>query len=825
MKPLTIHVIANAHLDPVWLWDSREGLSEGVALFRAMLGLLEANPDLVFIRGEAAIYEHVRRTDPAAFARLRRLIRAGRWEPVGGTWIQPDANLTDGETLCREYESGLRYFREAFGVRIRSGWQPDPFGHTAGLPEILAAGGVRNFAFFRPEPGRGLRPRTPAFWWRGRGGARILAYRAPIGGYNSGRADVPGRLAEIAAWAGSDRNRRLRNVAMFIGLGNHGGGPSQRMIDDVRRWAAGHREVRVRFSGLNAFFAALRRELAAPGAPEVDEIEGELNFCLRGCYASVGRFKHVFRRTEQELLRAERTAVLLGGAGLARPGDLDAAWRSVLFNAFHDILPGTSIERAFDQQIEEVGGARHQVRAIESAALAEMALRVGVRLPAVGPDHPKAVPFLLWNPHLRPLRTWVELEACLDSQLIAPYFQRAGELPVEVRVGGRRVPFQLLPLEHERLGEHAWRKRAFVPVTLPPAGWAVASIGWVEGSASPPFGAVAGARGRSAIRNAYYEISARPGARGVSIAHRGRDLFGPAGLHLETVADRWGSWGSMQEAPESIRFTQRIGAWAVERVAVIEAGPLRASVAVRLVTRRARVDLIFRLVAGIEEVAIEARVFGDLEAARIMLVLPGARSIECEVPAETATRSVPGEVPVLRWLRARDGRHGFAFASDVQSSYNIEAARLRVTLLRATRYACVGTTDRPTEWWRPVVDKGELRERFVLQPLGGPIEDAADRLTQPPVVIPIWENPEGDVPGGGSLAALAPAELRLLALKPAPRGAGFDLRVQNRSGRSRLGRFRIGERTHALGAVAPGEIVTFRFGAGGSAPKRVALGD
>lgn len=821
-KP-TLHVIANAHLDPVWLWDSREGRNEAVALFRAMAGLLEANPDLVFTRGEAAVYEHVRRVDPDVFARVRRLVRAGRWDVVGGTWIQPDANLTDPETLCRQYDSGLRWFRERLGVRVSAGWEPDCFGHSAGVPEILAAGGLRDYAFFRPEPGSGSPVPGPAFWWRGRAGARILAYRAPAGGYNSGRADVPSRLDAVAAAARAARPA-LRNVAAFIGLGDHGGGPSQRMVNEVREWARAHPEVAVRFSGLTGFFAALRRELAGPRTPALEEVRGELNFCLRGCYASVGRLKHAFRRAEHELLRAERTAALLHRAGIAPVPELAAAWRAVLFNSFHDILPGTSIERALGEQEEELAGARHEARETVFRSLNRLATRVRIELPAVGPDHPKAVPFVVWNPRPEPVRTFVELEACLDSQLIAPYRGREAELPVEVRVGGRRTPFQILPQEHEQLGDHAWRKRALVPVDLPSLGWAVASLGWVEGAAMPA-GPKAVETAPGTIRNAFYAVSARPGAAGIRIAHRGRDLFGPRGLRLETVADTWGSWGSMREEPASYLLTRRVDAWKVERVALVETGPLRAALAVRLVARRARVELVFRVTTGVDELAIDARIFGDLTAARIMLVFPGVRSAECEVPAETAVRAGPGEVPVLRWLRAR-GDRGFAFAADVLSAYNLDGrGNLRVTLLRATRYACVGANDPGREWWRPCVDRGELRARMILQPRNGPIERAAALLSEPPVATMAWENPHGDLPTVASLAALAPADILLLALKSGPEGRGLDLRVQNRAAVARTARFRWAGRSQVLGRLLPGEIATFRFAGNPTRPpRRIELG-
>jgi alpha-mannosidase len=817
MKKFVVHVIPNAHLDPVWLWDCREGLNEGVATCRTILDLMDANPDLTFIRGEAAIYDHVRRTDPATFARILKKIRTGRWDAVGGTWIQPDTNLLESETLCRHYDVGLRYFRANLGVKVKCAWQADSFGHTAGLPEVLAAGGVENFAFTRP-PAEVLPLRHPAFWWRGRGGARILAYRPPVGWYGCERDEISRRFDQLVPWV---KQSPLRNIAMFIGLGNHGGGPSQRLIDDIRAWAKAHPEFEVRFAGLHSFFAALRRELAAPGAPRLREIRGELNFCMRGCYAAVARFKHAYRRAEHELLSAERTTTLLQHANLAPATNLTAAWESVLFNSFHDILPGSSIERAFDEQCDEVGGVRHTARESAFRALNHLAGRVRITLPKVAADHPKAVPYLLWNPHLRPVQTHLEIEGCIDHRPVPAYKDRVAELPVEVRLNGKPVPHQVIATEHESFVDLAWRKRVVVPVTLPAAGWNVVTLAWVEKPAVPTLSAKATGRDRT-IHNDFYRITAQPGGSGIQIIHRGKKLFGPRGLHLVTVADNWGTWGTMTEEPTGVRLTEEIGRWKISRVAVTESGPLRAALVVRLISAKAHVDLTFRLTAGTEEVAIDARVFTDLEAARIKLVLPGARSVECEVPAEHARRSTEGEIPVLRWLRARNGKNGFALASDVLAACDLEKGDLRVTLARATRYARAENLDQSKEWWRPTTDRGELRERLMLLPLNGSVEEAADLLTQPPIVTMAWENRTGTLPATGSLARLTPDSVQILALQSSPKDTSVRVRLRNPTNQPLRPVLTLAGRRHTLGAVGPREIATFRLDRNGS--KRVPLG-
>ena len=171
-----IHLLPNAHLDPVWLWDWREGLGEGQTTVRTVLDLMEEFPELTFFRGESAIYEHIEKVDPATFRRIGQMVDSGRWDVVGGTYIQPDSNLVSTEVLCRQFEVGLKYFSERFGRAPRVAWQADSFGHTPGWPDVLSSFGMEGFAFTRPQRAQ-FPMESPAFWWQGGSGAKILCYR------------------------------------------------------------------------------------------------------------------------------------------------------------------------------------------------------------------------------------------------------------------------------------------------------------------------------------------------------------------------------------------------------------------------------------------------------------------------------------------------------------------------------------------------------------------------------------------------------------------------------------------------------------------------
>ena len=146
-----IHLLPNAHLDPVWLWDRSEGLNEGIRTCMALVRLLEEFPEMVFNRGEAAVYHHIETCAPELWEQILALVNAGRWECVGGNWVQTDHNMPSTESLFRHYREGQQYFREKFGRAAVTAWAPDSFGHSAGIPDLLAANGFQYFSFMRPQ--------------------------------------------------------------------------------------------------------------------------------------------------------------------------------------------------------------------------------------------------------------------------------------------------------------------------------------------------------------------------------------------------------------------------------------------------------------------------------------------------------------------------------------------------------------------------------------------------------------------------------------------------------------------------------------------------
>lgn len=801
---MEIHLIANAHLDPVWLWDWREGLNEGHTTVKTVLDIMDDVPELKFIRGEAVIYEHIEQNDPALFRRIQKMVENGRWDVVGGTYLQADTNLAGIETLARQFTRGQRYFESRFGQRPKAAWQADSFGHTAGLPEILAAAGIESFAFTRPDPKTMPLP-EPAFWWEGQGGARVLAYRPLAGWYGAERDEMPQRLDALVEAA---RNSSLETVGCFYGLGNHGGGPSRKQVQEIQRWAKAHPEIKVVFSGLHNFFEALRSEIA--NKPALQVIRGELNFCLRGCYSSAARIKFLYRQSEALVNRAERADSLLAAKTGRAPAKLAETWDGLLFNSFHDILPGSSIERVLEDQARWLGGVLHSAKRAEFRALNELASLVDTTVAPAAPDHPTGVAAVVWNPHPHAFKGHIEMEACIDYRPIHSYKDRPSELPLRILgSAGSAMSFQKIEVESKMMPHLPWRQRVVMPVSIPAFGWNVLELAWVEG-AQPPKTENPVQVGENWIGNGIYKVEAQLGSEEVHFSYKGRPVFVAKGLSAQVMEDPWGSWGGTTEEPESLLINTLREKWTITGMKVLESGPERAKLWVRFSGKKSRLDLFFSLCREREAVDVDARLLWDERCARLKLAFPARGEAEFEVPGAAISRAEQGEVPGGRWVRVHSENGGFGFASDSLYNFSRENGELQATVVRATRYAYEHPAALDEEPWRPVLDTGELTFRFLMTHAGADLPRLSQEL-ETPVVVSLATPSAGPLPKEGSLAELYPASLQLLALKSAENGDGFILRVQAPAGsRPEAHLLWMGQKI-TLGAVPGGKIVSWHL--------------
>ncbi len=330
--------VGHAHIDTAWLWPLRETVRKCARTFASAVRLMDDHPAYRFTCSQAAQYDWIERRYPALFARIVEKVRAGRWRPAGGMWVEADMNLPSGESLVRQFVHGQRYFESRFGVRCTEVWIPDVFGYPASMPQIFHAAGCDRFVTQKLSWNKHNRFPHSTFRWRGLDGTAVLAHFPPVDTYNAmiDAGEVVHAEANFREHAWSDWS------LMPYGYGNGGGGPTREMLERAARMADLDGLSRIHLGTVDEFFEHVEAEVAA-GAP-VPVWDGELYFEMhRGTLTSQAETKVGNRRCERLLREAELWWAAGGEVPAAVTKLLDASWKEVLLHQFHDIIPGSSI--------------------------------------------------------------------------------------------------------------------------------------------------------------------------------------------------------------------------------------------------------------------------------------------------------------------------------------------------------------------------------------------------------------------------------------------------------------------------------------------------
>jgi alpha-mannosidase len=350
-----ITAVGHAHIDTAWEWPIREAKRKVARSWSTQLALLDQYPDYVFAASQPAQYAWMKDVYPDIYRRIKEKVAAGRWEPVGSMWVEADCNLPSGESLVRQLLHGKRFFMSEFGYETRILWLPDVFGYPGNLPQLMAEAGCDFFLTQKLSWNDTNKPEHHTFIWQGIDGTRIFTHFPPADTYNgSFSADEVERSVRNFKDAGSS----TRSLYLF-GWGDGGGGPQPEMIEEAHR-------LGVEIGRAADFFDAAARE-----AHDLATVSGELYFELhRGTYTSQSRTKWWNRRAQAVLRDAEMWSVAAGEYSRA---ELEAQWKTLLLNQFHDILPGSSIDWVYEDTVNDlrqvvVGAENVVARALETIA-------------------------------------------------------------------------------------------------------------------------------------------------------------------------------------------------------------------------------------------------------------------------------------------------------------------------------------------------------------------------------------------------------------------------------------------------------------------------
>ena len=356
-KAYTLHHVAHAHIDMDWLWGLHETVDVTLNTFRTMLDMMDEYPEFTFSQSQCAVYKMTRFFDPSLFRRLKQRVKEGRFEFAGSSWVELDKNMPNLESMARHILYTKKFLNENFGIpfeNVNLDFHPDTFGHSSAIPEIFRAGGIKYFYHCRGLDGDCF------YRWRGPSGAEVLTVNEPLW-YND--RILPMYISQVPKVC---NKYGIRDMMKIYGVGDHGGGPTRQDIEriiDMKSWPVAPTII---FSTYARYFAAIE-----PFKDNFPVIEGELGPTFTGCYTSQSRIKLANRIGEDRLQAAEAlTAFAVHQTGMEDFNDqFRVAWERILFNQFHDILPGSNIPESREHAMGAFEEAMGCVMAATSASL------------------------------------------------------------------------------------------------------------------------------------------------------------------------------------------------------------------------------------------------------------------------------------------------------------------------------------------------------------------------------------------------------------------------------------------------------------------------
>ncbi|MCS7062154.1 MAG: glycoside hydrolase family 38 C-terminal domain-containing protein, partial [Anaerolineae bacterium] len=345
-----LSAIGHAHIDTAWLWPLAETKRKCYRTFSTALRYMEDYPFYIFGCSQAQQWEWMKEHHPALYEKMKAKAKAGQFVPVGGTWVEPDCNLPNGESLVRQFLFGQRFFMHELGIRCIEFWNPDVFGYSGALPQIIRGAGMKYFLTQKLSWNQFNKPISSTFIWEGIDGSRVLTHFPPADTYNA-MMNVEEVVRNVREFKDHER---ANESYMLYGFGDGGGGPTLAMLEQLKRMTDVDGLPRVQSRAPADFFLRCEQDIKEPLV-----WSGELYFELhRGTYTTQARNKLANRRSEFLLHDIEFLFSVVHALSFkSTPSDstkvrypadeINRLWKLVLLNQFHDIIPGSSINQVY----------------------------------------------------------------------------------------------------------------------------------------------------------------------------------------------------------------------------------------------------------------------------------------------------------------------------------------------------------------------------------------------------------------------------------------------------------------------------------------------
>jgi len=665
MAKYTGHVVGHAHIDLQWLWEWQEGIVFSRDTFNQAVKFMDEFPGFTFSQSSSCLYQTTEEHYPDLFKKIQEKVKSGQWELVGGRVCEGDTNMISPESHARHFLYGQRYFREKFGKTAVVGWEPDTFGHTIQMPQILKLGGCKYYYFCRGGKGK------PVFWWSALDGSKVLAFDEPANGswYNADLSDS--RFQEMLNFQDASTSK---DDLWVYGVGNHGGGPTREQIETALSWMKDPSKPMVRFSTATQFFQKLEKY----NLSKVPTVTTDLNPVFDGCYTSHSEIKQLNRDAEALTTSAEAVATVASFEGFKYPtADFRRNWEDICFNHHHDTLPGSGIHAPYDRTKVELGRVIADDKDIITRALEMLSIRV---TPVQG-----GISTLVFNPTGWSRSGWIE------TYLVKSGWDQGQDLDpnntVAVGPDGKKYPVELLNASSRRV--------RFWAGEVPSFGYKVFHL--TSGSVDQK--SIKASDDGYSIETGKFTVEfdkANGGIKRLFDKRSGKEVAGPGGLG--TLEAHYEHAGGMS-------------AWVlghidkIEKVQVrehsVQVGKDSATVMFKYVlaspnqeSKPSEITQIFHIDENSDQIAVDVdcdwNVVGRDGGSNPMLRVAFDTAIDkptatYDVPFGAITRPTDGiEYPALEWADLGGKGYGLSVFNDSKHGHSADGSTLRLSLIRSS---------------------------------------------------------------------------------------------------------------------------------------------
>ncbi|MGB6131689.1 MAG: glycoside hydrolase family 38 C-terminal domain-containing protein [Acidobacteriaceae bacterium] len=786
MDTATLHLTGNSHIDAAWLWPWTETVNTVHDTFGTALQLMNEYPTYTFTQSAAAYNNWMARDYPEINDQIKERIQQGRWEVVGGMWVEPDLNIPDGESTARSILIGKRWYQQHYGVDVRVGWNPDSFGYNWQLPQIYKKSGIDYFVTQKMAWNDTNKLPFKLFWWESPDGSKVLTY-FPHDYANTNLNPV--RLAADLAQA-RQFSPGLTEMMDLYGVGDHGGGPTRAMLDEGLHWMQPDKVVpQMKFGTAQPYFSTVETEIApesrtwdyrtigqgyvlptpVPGKISIPTWDDEMYLEFhRGVYTTQAKMKRNLREAPEWTLDAEKAASLAWLDGDPYPGgELTDAWKKITFNDFHDLAAGSGIGVVYQDAQKDFTQVRWATSEISSKALATVAAHVDTRVPA-------GVPVFVFNP-----LGW----------------SRSGDINVDVQMPSPTESVYVLDshgtvLPSEVVSRDAATSTFHLLVQardVPSLGYEVLRV--VPGHRVFPSDLrVSG----TTLENSYLRVVVDPKTGCITSLYDKKAGFetlapGSCGNELQAFKDtpkEYDAWnidpGTLDQPPTLIDQA--------DSVKVIDNSPLRADIQITRHWDQSKFVQDIILENGSDQAVVTTDV--DWHETHILLKAAFALSATSpfatyEIPYGSIQRPTTRnnswekarfEVPAQRWADEGDAQHGFSLINNCKYGYDAVGNLLRLTLLRSP------------VWPDPNADRGEQRFSYALYPHAGSWQQALTvrhgyDFNFPFPAMQVQAH-DGALPAEHSFVSVTPDDIVLTAMKKAEDTHSLEFHFYEWAGKS-----------------------------------------